>query len=497
MTGRFIIAIDQGTTSSRVVLMDEAGTPVHSVAEDVEQFYPQPGWVEHDASEIWRSVERLLRSVVDQAGGAGQVAAIGITNQRETTVVWDRTTGVPLHNAIVWQDRRTSDLCAQLRSEDLAGHVHQKTGLLIDPYFSATKVAWLLDNVDGARERAAQGHLCFGTIDSWLIWNLTAGDRHVTDASNAARTMLFDINTLDWDDTILDRLEIPRSMLPDVLPSQGPFGVWASAPGAAEVPILGVAGDQQAATFGQACFRPGMVKSTYGTGCFMLANAGADVARSENRLLGTIAWQRESQTHYALEGSIFMAGAIVQWLRDQLGLFSDAAETGTIAASADPSSGVYLVPAFVGLGAPYWDAEARAAVLGLTRGAGKAEIVRAGLEAVAFQSRDLIEAIAADMARSGDVQPDRLRIDGGMAGNDWFAQSLADHIGMPVERARHLESTALGAGYLAGLEAGVFSSTDQLAEMWSSDAVFEPAMAADRREELYSGWAAAVARVRS
>ena len=497
MTGRFIIAIDQGTTSSRVVLIDETGDPVHSVSEDVAQIYPQPGWVEHDAGEIWRSVEKLLQSVVARAGGAEQVAAIGITNQRETTVVWDRTTGEPIHNAIVWQDRRTSELCARLREEGLGGHVHETTGLLIDPYFSATKVSWLLDHVDGARDRAAQGRLCFGTVDSWLIWKLTGGARHVTDASNAARTMLFDINTLDWDDKILQRLDVQRTMLPEVLPSQGSFGTWAAAPGAAQVPILGVAGDQQAATFGQACFHPGMVKSTYGTGCFMLANSGKDVARSENRLLGTIAWQRNAETHYALEGSIFMAGAIMQWLRDQLGLFSDASETADIAASADPASGVYLVPAFVGLGAPYWDAEARAAVLGLTRGAGKAEIVRAGLEAVAFQSRDLIEAIAADMARSGGAQPDRLRIDGGMAGNDWFAQSLADHIGMPVERARHLESTALGAGYLAGLEAGVFGSTDQLATMWSSDAVFEPVMSTDQREGLYAGWASAVSRVRS
>ena len=497
MSGRFIIAIDQGTTSSRVVLIDDTGTPVHSAAEDVAQIYPQPGWVEHDAMEIWRSVQRLLQSVVENAGGSAQVAAIGITNQRETTVLWDRDTGEPLYNGIVWQDRRTADLCAGLRAEGLGDHVQTKTGLLIDPYFSATKVAWLLEHVDGAREKGEQGRLCFGTIDSWLVWKLTNGASHVTDASNAARTMLFDIRELAWDETILERLDIPLSILPETLPSQGAFGVWQGAPGGPEIPILGVAGDQQAATFGQACFDPGMIKSTYGTGCFMLANSGPTAARSENRLLATIAWQRAGETHYALEGSIFMAGAIMQWLRDQLGLFADAAETAEIAASADPDSGVYLVPAFVGLGAPYWDADARAAVLGLTRGAGRAEIVRAGLEAVSFQSRDLIEAIAADMENSGRVRPDRLRIDGGMAGNDWFAQSLADQIGMPVERAQFLESTALGAGYLAGLEAGVFGSTDELAAIWSSDAVFEPAMSADQRDELYAGWAAAVSRVRS
>ncbi len=497
MTGEFIIAIDQGTTSSRVVLIDETGAPVDSAADEVAQIYPEAGWIEHNPVEIWQSVERLLRRVVEKAGGAGQVAAVGITNQRETTVLWDRDTGEPIHNAIVWQDRRTAELCAQLRGEGLGAHVQATTGLVIDPYFSATKVAWLLEHVDGARERAARGRLCFGTIDSWLLWNLTGGARHATDASNAARTMLFDIEKLQWDETILERLDIPRRILPEVLPSQGVFGTWAASPGGPQVPILGVAGDQQAATFGQACFDPGMIKSTYGTGCFMLATSGGTATQSANRLLTTIAWQRASRTDYALEGSIFMAGAIMQWLCDELGLFADAAETAGIAEVADPGSGVYLVPAFVGLGAPYWDAEARGAIVGLTRGAGRAEIVRAGLEAVAFQSRDLIEAIGLDMESAGGSRPDRLRIDGGMAGNDWFAQCLANQLGMPVERAKYLETTALGAGYLAGLEAGMFGSTDEIASNWSADAVFEPNMSGDQRDQLYAGWSAAVARVLS
>ncbi len=497
MTGRYIISIDQGTTSSRVLLIDDAGVPVRSVAEDVAQIYPQPGWVEHDASEIWLSVKRLLRRMVEMAGGPGHVAALGITNQRETTVLWDRETGQPVHNAIVWQDRRTAEMCAGLREEGLADHVQSTTGLMIDPYFSATKLAWLLDNVEGARVRASQGRLCFGTIDSWLVWNLTGGTRHATDVSNAARTMLFDIHRLRWDPVLLERLNIPREILPDVLPSQGAFGETGSSTAGAALPILGVAGDQQAATFGQACFEPGMIKSTYGTGCFMLANTGRKAARSENRLLTTIAWQRGLEIDYALEGSIFMAGAIMQWLRDQLGLFADTPETAELAAAADAASGVYLVPAFVGLGAPYWDADARAAITGLTRGAGRAEIVRAGLEAVAFQSRDLIEAMAADMESSGREKPDRVRVDGGMTGNDWFLQCLADHLAMPVERARYSETTALGAGYLAGLEAGVFASSDALATIWASDAVFEPRMTTDEREDLYAGWRAAVARVLS
>jgi glycerol kinase len=497
MAGRHIIAIDQGTTSSRVVLIDDTGAPVDSAAEEVTQIYPQPGWVEHDPAEIWDGVSELLPRMIERAGGAAQVAAIGITNQRETTVLWDRDTGEPVHNAIVWQDRRTADLCAVLRDEGLADHVQAATGLLIDPYFSATKLAWLLDHVAGARARASHGKLCFGTIDSWLIWKLTGGRSHVSDASNAARTMLLDIHKLQWDAVLLDRLGIPAEILPQVRPSQGAFGECETSGAGAGLPILGVAGDQQAATFGQACFEPGMIKSTYGTGCFMLANSGRDAARSQNRLLTTIAWQRAGETTFALEGSIFMAGAIVQWLRDQLGVVADAVQTAELAAAAEPASGVYLVPAFVGLGAPYWDADARAAISGLTRGAGRAEIVRAGLEAVAFQSRDLIEAMAADMTGSGRQAPERIRVDGGMAGNDWFVQCLADHLAMPVERSRHIETTALGAGYLAGLEAGLFASSEALASIWSSDAVFEPQMAIDQRETLYAGWRSAVSRVLS
>ena len=472
MPGRLIIAIDQGTTSSRVVVIDENGIPIDSAAAELQQHYPHAGWVEHDAVEIWQGVRALLGKVIERAGGADRIAAIGITNQRETTVLWDRITGAPLHNAIVWQDRRTADLCRTLRDEGLGDHVQARTGLVIDPYFSATKLAWLLDNIDGARDRAVRGELCFGTVDSWLIWNLTGGRCHLTDVSNAARTMAFDIHKLEWDDAILDRLGIPEQVLPQVAPSQGRFGVTEASQVGGGVPILGVAGDQQAATFGQTCFAPGMIKSTYGTGCFMLANSGATPALSEHRLLTTIAWQRGGDITYALEGSIFMAGATVQWLRDQLGVIDDAAQTEALASAADDADGVYLVPAFVGMGAPYWDADARAAITGLTRGTGRAEIVRAGLESVALQSRDLIEAMAGDMAVSNLDPPDRIRVDGGMAANNWFLQCLADQLGMPVERARFTETTALGAGYLAGLEAGVFSSPESLSELMVSRPVF-------------------------
>ena len=495
MPGRHVIAIDQGTTSSRVVLIDDAGNPVDSLSGDFPQIFPKPGWVEHDPNAIWSGVAGLLKSVVERAGGAAGIAAIGITNQRETTVLWDRKSGEPLHNAIVWQDRRTADVCAVLREEGLEAHVTSSTGLLLDPYFSATKLAWLLDHVDGARPRAERGELCFGTIDSWLIWNLTGGKVHATDVSNAARTMLFDIHSLAWDEVLLEGFDIPKGILPEVLPSQGVFGECDLDSSGVTLPILGVAGDQQAAAFGQACFEPGTIKSTYGTGCFMLANTGPVPARSKNRLLSTIGWKREDVTSYALEGSIFMAGAIVQWLRDQLCLVEDAKETAVLAGEADADSGVYLVPAFVGLGAPYWAADARAALTGLTRGAGRPEVVRAALEAVAFQSRDLIEAISHDMVAAGQAAPTRIRVDGGMTRNDWFLQNLSDHLAMPVERARHPEATALGAGYLAGLEAGVYSSPDFLAANWTADCVFEPQMPAAQREELYAGWRSAVDRV--
>ncbi|MGI9415632.1 MAG: glycerol kinase GlpK [Hyphomicrobiales bacterium] len=495
MTARYIMAIDQGTTSSRVVLVDRDGAPAGSASEELRQIYPNAGWVEHDPAEIWSAVQRLAERAVEKAGGAGEIGAIGITNQRETTVLWDRASGEPVYNAIVWQDRRTADLCRVLHGEGLGDDVQRRTGLLIDPYFSATKLAWLLENVDGARERAGRGELCFGTIDCWLVWKLTAGASHRTDVSNAARTMLFDIHQLAWDQALLDRLDIPVEVLPEVVPSQADFGVSDPAVIGAELPILGVAGDQQAATFGQACFAPGMIKSTYGTGCFMLANSGATAVRSDNRLLTTVAWQRGAETVYAVEGSIFMAGATIQWLRDSLGLFDKAEDTERLAAEADGDSGVYMVPAFVGLGAPYWDPVARAAITGLSRGAGRAEVVRAGLESVAYQSRDLIEAVSADMAGQGLERPGRIRVDGGMVANDWFVQCLADQLGIPVERTRHTESTALGAAYLAGLEAGIYTSLDDLAGQWQSDRVFEPEISADLRESRYQGWQEAVQRV--
>lgn len=495
MSGSHILAIDQGTTSSRVILIDEAGAPIDSATRTLQQYYPRPGWVEHDPVEIWQGVRALVRTVIERAGGEDRIAAIGITNQRETSVLWDRATGAPLYNAIVWQDRRTADLCQTLRDEGLEEHVRSRTGLVIDPYFSATKLSWLLDHIDDARGRAARGELCFGTVDSWLIWNLTGGQNHLTDVSNAARTMAFDIHKLEWDASILDRLAIPEQVLPKVVPCQGSFGITDASQVGVSLPILGVAGDQQAATFGQTCFAPGMIKSTYGTGCFMLVNSGAAAARSEHKLLTTIAWQREDDITYALEGSIFMAGATMQWLRDNLGLIDDTAQTEALAEAADEEAGVYLVPAFAGMGAPYWDADARAAITGLTRGAGRAEIIRAGLESVAYQSRDLIEAMAGDMAASNLGSPDRIRVDGGMAANNWFLQCLADHLGMPVERARYTETTALGAGYLAGLEAGVFSSLASLKGAWSADRAFEPKMSEDRRESLYAGWQAAVRRV--
>ena len=495
MTTGYIIAIDQGTTSSRVVLVDPSGAPAGSVSEELRQIYPQSGWVEHDPMEIWSAVRDLVGKSLETAGGSDAVGAIGITNQRETTVLWDRSSGEPLHNAIVWQDRRTADLCRELRAEGLGDEVHARTGLLIDPYFSGTKLAWLLDTVEGARERAGRGELCFGTIDTWLIWKLTGGASHRTDASNAARTMLFDIHNLTWDEALLDRLRIPAEVLPEVMPSQGHFGTTDPSVIGAELPILGVAGDQQAATFGQACFEPGMIKSTYGTGCFMLANTGATAVQSDNRLLTTVAWQRGAESLYALEGSIFMAGATIQWLRDSLGLFKDAGETEQLAIDAADDSGVYLVPAFVGLGAPYWDPDARAAITGLSRGTGRAEVVRAGLESVAHQSRDLIEAVAADQAAQGLGRPARLRVDGGMVANDWFVQCLANQLGMVVERTQFAESTALGAAYLAGLESGMYGSLADLASQWQADRVFEPQISEDLRESRYAGWREAVQRV--
>jgi len=496
-TARYILAIDQGTTGTRAMVFDDAGGIVATNAEPLEQHFPQPGWVEHDAAEIWGCVVSVCRQAIKSAGGVENISAIGITNQRETTVVWDKNTGAPLHRAIVWQDRRTADFCNQLREQGLNHVVREKTGLVLDPYFSGTKLKWLLDKVDPDRTAAAKGDICFGTIDSWLIWKLTDGAVHATDATNAARTMLYDINCGQWDDELLQQLNVPQEVLPEVKPCCADYGHTDARLFGKSIAISGVAGDQQAASVGQACFKPGMIKSTYGTGCFMLANTGTDKALSANKLLTTVAYQLGNETTYALEGSIFMAGATMQWLRDQLGMFDDASETEAMAMAADPQSGVYLVPAFTGLGAPYWDANARGALIGLTRGAGKPEIVRAGLEAVAFQTRDLMVAIEADMQLANLGAPARLRVDGGMVANTWFLQFLADTLNMPVDRARINETTALGAAYLAGLEAGIYNDLASIEQQWQADATFEPQMSDDERSQRYGGWQRAVGRVLS
>ena len=491
-----VLAIDQGTTSSRAIVFDEALNLVATAQEEYPQHFPRSGWVEHDADDIWTTVAATCRGAIERAGVLpSDIAAIGITNQRETTLVWDRATGRPLGRAIVWQDRRTSALCAELRA---AGHeplVTERTGLLLDPYFSGTKLKWILDAHEGARARARRGELLFGTVDSWLIWRLTGGAAHVTDATNAARTLLYDIRMGAWDPDICDLLDIPLEMLPEVRDSADEFGV--TRPdlfGGHRVAIRGVAGDQHAATVGQACFAPGMVKSTYGTGCFAVLNTGSTPVASGNRLLTTIAYQLDGRPTYALEGSIFIAGAVVQWLRDGLGLIRDAAETHALAARADPHQRLYLVPAFTGLGAPYWDADCRGAIFGLTRNSGPAELARAALESVAFQTRDLVAAMRADWPDAGDTV---LRVDGGMTANDWVLQDIADILGAPVDRPRVLETTALGAAWLAGMKAGVYPGPAEFAASWALDRRFEPAMDAGDREARYAGWRDAVARTLS
>ena len=483
-----LLAIDQGTTSSRAIVFDADGS-VRTVAQrEFAQHFPAGGWVEHDPEEIWSATLAVTREALAAAGGA--VAAIGITNQRETTVVWDRASGAPIHRAIVWQDRRTAAKCRALRDAGHESAVSEKTGLLLDPYFSATKLAWILDHVDGARDRAAAGELAFGTIDTFLIWRLTGGRVHATDATNASRTLLFDIHTQQWDSELLRLFDVPRSVLPEVRDSAADFGTASVRVLGRAIPIAGVAGDQQAATVGQACFRPGMMKSTYGTGCFAVMNTGAEAVRSRNRLLTTVAWRLEGRPTYALEGSIFVAGAAVQWLRDGLRVIEDAAQTEALAASLPEVGGVYLVPAFTGLGAPHWDPDARGAIYGLTRDAGPAHLARAALESVCFQTRDLIAAMEADRGAAID----RLRVDGGMVGNGWLLQALADIVGVTVERPRNAETTALGAAYLAGLQAGVFRSVDDIGERWARDAECTPRMADRERERMVRGWESAVAR---
>ncbi|MEM7296218.1 MAG: glycerol kinase GlpK [Pseudomonadota bacterium] len=490
-----ILAIDQGTTSSRAILFD-AAMSVKAVAQrEFAQHFPASGWVEHDAEEIWDSVLATVRESLAQASlEATDVAAIGITNQRETTVIWERATGRPIHKAIVWQDRRTSDFCAELRAEGFEAEITARTGLLADPYFSGTKVKWLLDHVEGVRARAERGELLFGTIDSYLIWQLTGGAQHVTDATNAARTMLYNIREGSWDATICERLGVPQAILPEVLDCDGEFGITAPGLFSTQLPIRGVAGDQQAATIGQACFEPGMLKSTYGTGCFALMNTGSELKRSENRLLGTIAYQFAGRPTYALEGSIFIAGAVVQWLRDGLKIIEEAPETQALAETSDREQDLYLVPAFTGLGAPYWDAEARGAIYGLTRNSGPAEFVRAALESVGFQTRDLWEAMRADMGAAGSAN---LRVDGGMAASDWTMQFVSDLLGVTVDRPRVLETTALGAAWLAGQAVGLYPGQREFAEAWALERQFTPQMETDVRERRYASWKDAISRTLS
>ncbi|GAB1479418.1 glycerol kinase GlpK [Paracoccaceae bacterium] len=484
-----ILAIDQGTTSTRAILFSQVLSPVTSAQEEFAQHFPASGWVEHDPEDLWRSALSTLRAVLGRTDPA-QVAAIGITNQRETTLIWDRETGKPIHNAIVWQDRRTADICTGLRE---AGHepmITARTGLLLDPYFSGTKIKWMLDHIPGARARAETGKLAFGTVDSFLIWRLTGGRAHVTDATNAARTLIFNIATGEWDNDICALLGIPMAMLPRVLDCAAEFGTTDPVLFGRAIPIRGVAGDQQAATVGQACFAPGMMKSTYGTGCFALLNTGAQMVPSKNRLLTTIAYRLDGQTTYALEGSIFIAGAVVQWLRDGLKIIRSASDTQALAEAADPAQDLVLVPAFTGLGAPYWRPECRGAVYGLTRNSGPAELAKAALESVGFQTRDLLEAMRADWGTAADGV---LRVDGGMVASDWAMQFLADILGAPVDRPVVTETTALGAAYLAGLQAGICPAPEEFQKSWALQRRFAPDMDPELRAAKYGRWGRAVA----
>ncbi|MCU0511709.1 MAG: glycerol kinase GlpK [Anaerolineae bacterium] len=485
----FILTLDEGTTSARAILFNQAGQVVRTAQQEFDQHYPQPGWVEHDAEQIWQTQRTVARAAAEDRS----LAAIGITNQRETTVLWDRTTGEPIARAIVWQDRRTAGFCDELKAEGFDKIILEKTGLVTDAYFSGTKVKWLLDHVPGARARAEAGQLAFGTMDTYLVWKLTGGRLHITDVSNASRTMLYDIHKKWWSTTILKRFNIPAAILPQVVSSSMVYGETDPAIFGRAVPIAGIAGDQQAATFGQACFTPGLVKNTYGTGCFMLMNTGAEAIASRNNLLTTIGWKLgEQPTQYCLEGSVFIAGAAVQWLRDALQIIQSAAETEAIARSIASTDGVYVVPAFVGLGAPYWDQYARGTIIGLTRGSGRAQIVRATLESIAYQTRDVLAAMQAD---SGLALP-ALRVDGGAVVNDFLMQFQADILGVPVQRPAVTETTALGAAYLAGLAVGYWASPDEIERQWTVEKTFEPQMSTDTREALYAGWQRAVARAR-
>lgn len=492
---QYILALDQGTTSSRAIVFDHAGQVVALAQKEFRQIFPQPGWVEHDPREIWATQHAVALEAVAQAGGAERITAVGITNQRETTLLWDRVTGHPVGNAIVWQDRRTAVRCDELRGQGHAARVQRKTGLVIDAYFAGTKLEWLLDHVPGARERAERGELAFGTVDSWLVWNLTGGREHVTDASNASRTMLLNLRTQDWDEELLALLRVPRPVLPRVVPSSGEIAETEASLFGRALPIAGMAGDQQAATFGQACFAPGLAKNTYGTGCFMLMNTGAQPVASRNRLVTTIGWQGPSGPHrtaYCLEGSVFMAGATVQWLRDGLQIIQSAPEVESLAAQVDDTADVYLVPAFAGLGTPDWDGYARGTLVGMTRGTGRAHIARAALEAIALQSADVFAA----MSRDAGLPLTELRVDGGACRNNLLMQMQADFLGVPVVRPKVTETTALGAAYLAGLATGYWRDASEIAAQWQVDRRFEPRLSQPQREAKLGRWRQAVERAK-
>jgi glycerol kinase len=490
---QYLLAIDQGTSSSRTVIFDSAAAVISSAQREFPQEYPKPGWVEHDPEEIWGSVLSVSKKALRDSGvNPDDISAIGITNQRETTLVWNRESGECVHRAIVWQDRRTSDYCREIKATGAEEAIIAKTGLRLDPYFSATKLVWILDNVPNARQLAMDGKLAFGTVDCFLLWRLTGGKVHATDATNASRTMLFNIHTQEWDDEMLELFNIPRSLLPGVRDSACDFGKTDATILGAAIPVCGIAGDQQAALIGQAGFETGVTKSTYGTGCFVIANTGDTALESKNKLLTTVAYRLGGKVTYGIEGSIFVAGSAMQWLRDQLKVIDSAAASAAIAETTGITENVHVVPAFAGLGAPYWDPDARGAILGLSRDSGINEIVTATLQAVAFQTKDLVNAMSDD-----GIQPKIIRVDGGMVANDWFLQFLSDILNLPVERPQNVESTVLGAAYLAGLTSGVFASTEAVQKLWRRESLFEPAMPDDRRDRLYQGWLDAVSRVRS
>lgn len=490
---RYLLSLDQGTTSSRAIIFSDKGEILATGQQEFTQHFPQPGWVEHNPAEIWQTTLSSAQSAIRELGcNASEIAAIGITNQRETTLVWDRASGEPIYPAIVWQDRRTAEQCQALKDQGLEDKVAAKTGLLLDPYFSASKIAWILDHVDGARERAEKGELAFGTVDTYLLWQLTGGKSHATDATNASRTLVFDIHNQQWDDELLELFRVPKAILPEVKDSAADFGKTQQGLFGAEITIGGIAGDQQAALIGQACFKPGMAKSTYGTGCFMVMNTGEQALQSTSRLLTTVGYRIDGKTTYALEGSIFMAGATIQWIRDGLQLIDNAKETQPLAEQTGYDNPVYMVPAFAGLGAPYWDPQAKGAIMGLTRDTGIKEIVTAGLQAVCYQTRDLLEAMAKD-----GVKPAELRVDGGMVVNSWLMQFLSDTLALNITRPQVTETTALGAAFLAGLQVGIFDSLEDVATLWVHEQEFAQQLDDDTRECLYRGWQEAINRVRT